>query len=981
MKVPSPVSDTPIFTPDPSAPAAPLGRTRATKRSVHLMDKLSTGVISVGGLMVIVAVLAIFVYLANVGLGVFRPASLGAPTDVKLDPAIAADVLFMEVDEQLSSVMLLSSTGVLRQVELATGKVAFEKRITPGPREGAAASPVGATGPKITAFTRAPRAGHVGIGFSDGRVQLGSIGFDTEFLLDADSEKALGSLAVGATTIHNGSVVSRTTLGQLRRIAVDIELPEPVFASPEPGEGVTPPPVHAISIYNGGSSEFSAVLHADRTAYFTEVSTVTPLGGGPARLSLSPHAVALVPATAEGHAAEGGGLPDAMFVTGDGHNLIVYWNDGVAQRYDTSDPDDVALMETVRLTEPGTRITAARPLLGSLTLIVGDDRGNVSGWFVVRDASVAARDKSRLVKGHELDREAAAIVLSATSERSRMFLTSDKFGGMVLRHMTSERRVARTSASDLGELVVGAIAPKADALAVLAKSGTLRVWPLDAAYAEVTPASVFGKVWYEGEPEASHVYQSSAVDDASEPKYGLTPLVVGTLKATVYTLLLAVPIGVLAALATSEFVDRRVRTAIKPMIEMMASLPSVVLGFVAAMVIAPYVSDWLPGVLLAFVVVPLGVLLAALLWQLLPMQFLLSVSEVRRGAAVLGVTVVALALALGGGRIAERALFAPPEGDLLVLAGSHADVAREQWPAWIGARTELSGAQQRQLRLEGLYWRDAKVVAPAGSLADAKVAGEIRRYRLDQPSLRRWLDGTFGSAWPGWVVIAFPAAVIVVFVAIGRVFPSIARALNIGATQRSAGVAELVRYFAGIAIAVLVASVAAGLLTGMGFDPRDSIFGTFQQRNTLVVAIAMSVAVIPIIYTICEDSMSSVPDTLRSASLAAGATRWQTAVNVVLPVALSGVFSAVMIGLGRAAGETMIVLMSTGNTPIMSMSLFDGMRTLAANIAVELPEAEKGAAHFRLLFLCGLVLFVITFVFNTLAEIVRQRVRKRSAQL
>jgi phosphate transport system permease protein len=124
-----------------------------------------------------------------------------------------------------------------------------------------------------------------------------------------------------------------------------------------------------------------------------------------------------------------------------------------------------------------------------------------------------------------------------------------------------------------------------------------------------------------------------------------------------------------------------------------------------------------------------------------------------------------------------------------------------------------------------------------------------------------------------------------------------------------------------------------------------------------------------------------VPTHLINGSLALGATPWQTLMRVVLLTASPGIFSAVMIGLGRAVGETMIVLMATGNTPIMDMNIFEGMRTFAANIAVELPESEVDSTHYRILFLAALVLFLITFVFNTLAEVVRQRLRTRYGNL
>ena len=155
----------------------------------------------------------------------------------------------------------------------------------------------------------------------------------------------------------------------------------------------------------------------------------------------------------------------------------------------------------------------------------------------------------------------------------------------------------------------------------------------------------------------------------------------------------------------------------------------------------------------------------------------------------------------------------------------------------------------------------------------------------------------------------------------------------------------------------------------------------YDQRNALVVGIAMGFAVIPTIFSIAEDAIFSVPKHLTVGSLALGATPWQTMIKVVLLTASPGIFSAVMIGLGRAVGETMIVLMATGNTPVMDFSVFQGLRTLAANIAVEMPESEVDSTHYRVLFLAALVLFMFTFVFNTLAEIVRQRLREKYSSL
>jgi phosphate transport system permease protein len=151
----------------------------------------------------------------------------------------------------------------------------------------------------------------------------------------------------------------------------------------------------------------------------------------------------------------------------------------------------------------------------------------------------------------------------------------------------------------------------------------------------------------------------------------------------------------------------------------------------------------------------------------------------------------------------------------------------------------------------------------------------------------------------------------------------------------------------------------------------------YDQRNSLVVGIAMGFAVIPIIYTIAEDALVAIPQSLRSASLACGASPWQTAMRIVVPAAVPGIFSATMIGLGRAIGETMIVLMATGGTPIIDLSIFNGFRTLSVNIATELPEAPQGGTLYRVLFLAGLLLFALTFVLNTVAEVVRLRFRNK----
>lgn len=155
----------------------------------------------------------------------------------------------------------------------------------------------------------------------------------------------------------------------------------------------------------------------------------------------------------------------------------------------------------------------------------------------------------------------------------------------------------------------------------------------------------------------------------------------------------------------------------------------------------------------------------------------------------------------------------------------------------------------------------------------------------------------------------------------------------------------------------------------------------FNQTNSLIVGFSMGFAVIPIIYSIAEDALSTVPNQLRAASLACGASRWQTTTTVVVPAAASGIFSAIVIGLGRALGETMIVVMAAGGTPVMELEPLSGFRSLSAAIAIEMPEAPHGGTLYRTLFLGGLMLFLMTFVISTAAEVVRMRLRKKLSRM
>jgi phosphate transport system permease protein len=148
----------------------------------------------------------------------------------------------------------------------------------------------------------------------------------------------------------------------------------------------------------------------------------------------------------------------------------------------------------------------------------------------------------------------------------------------------------------------------------------------------------------------------------------------------------------------------------------------------------------------------------------------------------------------------------------------------------------------------------------------------------------------------------------------------------------------------------------------------QNIFGYASRLNAFVGGVAMGLAAIPIIYTLTEDALTAIPKTFIEASLGLGASRRQTAFYVILPAAVPGIFAAVVLGLGRIFGETMIALMATGNAAMISMNPFDSVRTLSATIGAEMAEVVFGDTHYNVLFLIGSLLFIFTFALNALAE-------------
>ena len=472
------------------------------------------------------------------------------------------------------------------------------------------------------------------------------------------------------------------------------------------------------------------------------------------------------------------------------------------------------------LEDANAETTASTQLVGGVSLVIGSSRGNIAQWFMARDVD----GEMRLQHIRDFKMSGAPISQITSEQRRKGFIAMDTSGKLGVFHSTAHRTLLIDPIAS-GPAVMG-LSPRADHI-IVEDNGKLLPLKLDNPHPEISWSALWDKVWYENYDEPKYVWQSTASNSDFEPKLSLAPLTYGTLKAAFYAMLLAAPIAVAAAIYTAYFMAPRMRRKVKPIIELMEAMPTVILGFFAGLFLAPYLEGHLPGIFSLLIFTPIGILLAGFSWTRLPESIRLRVPEGWESAILIPV---------------------------ILLIG------------WVSLSMS--------------------------------------------PHLESWW---FGGDMRSWIT--------------------------------------------------------------------NDLGITYDQRNALVVGLAMGFAVIPNIYSIAEDAVFSVPRGLTLGSLALGATAWQTLIRVVILTASPGIFSALMIGMGRAVGETMIVLMATGNTPIMDMNLFEGMRTLAANVAVEMPESEVGGSHYRVLFLAALVLLMFTFVMNTLAELIRQRLRKKYSSL
>ncbi|HKQ63006.1 MAG TPA: ABC transporter permease subunit [Candidatus Polarisedimenticolaceae bacterium] len=857
-------------------------RPRQTSRRVRWIDRLATGTITVGGTTVILAVLGILLYLVWVVLPLFAGARLSEPVSFALlPPERVPELLFADVDEYRVLGMYATRDGQAVAFSARNGRVVQRRALFPA-------------APAATAFSRPLSGGFAAVGFADGTVRTGRIGFETSFVETASAPVGLRGLAFGAVVEEDGGVLERTARGELRRTTPRVELGEPVAVAP----GV---PIRLLDYRVGDGHTRLAVLDAAGSLAVHEVLERENLLTGEIQSTLATHPVPVPPDIAAlGPAA-------LLLLTSRGEQLYLAWSDGSVARWDLRDTARPQLAERADLVpEPGATLTVLAFTSGEQSLLAGDSTGRLRAWFRVARGPENP-DGFRLLPAHTLGDSSRAIAALGISARDKTIVSGDAAGDVVLHHLTSERRLAALRLNPAAPVRIAQLAPKADGLLVVAADGSATQWSLHNPHPEVSLRSLLGRVWYEGYARPEFTWQSSSGTDDFEPKFSLVPLIFGTLKATLYSMLFAVPVALGAAIYSAEFLDRRWRVPLKSAVETMAALPSVVLGFIAALVLAPLVESWVVGVIVAFALIPLAALTCGYVWQMVPS----SVRTRWRGGA-------------------QFALLAA------VILGT------------------VALAPQLGSRLERLLF-----------------AGDFKG----------WLDGRVGNAAPGIAVLSWPLILVgTLFLDRRLVAGMLGRRFAAGSRGRAATL-EFLRFLGMLALSFGLAWLAGSAGAALGLDPRGPLVGSYVQRNALVVGFVMGFAVIPIIFTIAEDALSAVPASLRSASLGCGATRWQTALRVVLPVAASGIFSALMVGLGRAVGETMIVLMAAGNTPLIDWNIFNGLRTLSANIAVELPEAAKDGTLYRLLFLAALTLFVLTSLVNTLAEIVRQRFRRRAFQL
>ena len=762
-------SPSPVRPPRPSPPPVP-ERFRVA-RATLLVDRFMNQFIKIGGVAVILAVFAIFVFILVQILPLFRRAEVTELKTVALEPG---RYHILGIDEWAELPFVVQEDGDVLFVDVTGRGDVRRQSFTFAAEHGVGAVRYSQPNQRLAVGTRDGRFSVVGVVYRPEHAEDGTRSITAE--LDETPLFEIGR--PGAPVIEIGYADAG-----VRKLAIALQ------------EHEGRRELHAVTLAQKRSLLGRGETTVDETFDLTGL-----IEGTIDQFRVAAQADALVVSTREGDIFY-------LFYSGQAFEVRQRFRPFADQPTQT-----IALMDFV---------------FGDVTLVVGSSSGQLRGYSLYLHPESNRREFGLTKQFAPLP---AAPTFYAASVRNKAFLIGGG-GEAVLWFSTTETARWKTQLDyGVGEAVIGG---KYNRLVFLDDQSRLHFLALDDPHPESSLKAFFGKLWYEGAAAPKYEWQSTGGSDDFEPKLSLVPLIIGSLKGTFYALLFAVPIALLAAIYTSQFLKPDIKMIVKPVMEIMASLPSVVLGFLAALWLAPIIDTRVPSVFCIVVLLPL----------------------------------TALGLGWGWGQL-------PPRVRILIPPG-----------------LEFIAFIPTMLIVGWLAWHLGPVVERALFVVTDPVTG------VRTADFRLW--------WP-------------------------------------------------------------------------RVTGTpFEQRNSLVVGFMMGFAVIPLIFTIAEDSMSNVPQSLRSGSLALGASRWQTASRVVLPTAAAGIFSALMIGLGRAVGETMIVVMATGNTPIMDWNIFSGMRTLSANIAVELPEAPHHGTLYRTLFFGAMVLFMLTFCVNTLAEVLRQRIRER----
>jgi phosphate transport system permease protein len=752
---------------NPTPSAVTLAASKPYQKWRLIKDSLARYGVVVGGLSVIVAIVLIFFYLLYVVLPLFASAKASSIVEYDLPEKSLGKTVLLETEEQNEVAARFTDSGHILFFEVATGKTLLKQTIKIP------------DGVHVTSFAQGSliSQGGVAYGLSDGKVVIVKHKYKVTY--PNNIRQITPSLEY---PLGEQPLVIDESGAPLEKIAVKVESDKTILVAKAANK------VYLVS-FAKEQSLFADEATTTRTAAVLDVSAKTIVD---------------------------------LLIDKEDNQLYLVDDEGLLSAYDINDKTAPKLKHQQNVIEAGQKITSLTFLNGDLSLLVGDSSGLVSQWTQVKnDLKQLAFKKIRAFQV-----SSQAIISIKSEQRRKGFMAVDASGYVGLYNSTSERELIKTRVST-SPPVAALLSPRSNRLLLESADGKIHVWRIENEHPEVSIKSLWQKVWYESYPKPAYIWQSSSASNDFEPKYSLTPLVFGTLKAAFYAMLVAMPLALMGAIYTAYFMAPKMRQVVKPAIELMGALPTVILGFLAGLWLAPFIEKHLAGLFLMLISLPVAVLLFGFFWQYLPKNLRQKIPEGWDAAILIPVIII-------------------------------------------------------------ISWLAFTISVPLETL-------------LFHGTLRDWL---------------------------GR---------------------EL----------------------GIGYD----------QRNALVVGIAMGFAVIPTIFSIAEDAIFSVPKHLTVGSLALGATTWQTMTKVVLLTASPGIFSAVMIGMGRAIGETMIVLMATGNTPVMDFSVFQGLRTLAANVAVEMPESEVDSTHYRVLFLAALVLFLFTFVFNTLAEIIRQRLREKYSSL